>query len=78
MPSVPERAIVSTGPGGPLGDAATLASADGVLDTDAAAEPLAEALDDGARDSAGEPAAQPDKTKATTAESTLTLVTGRS
>jgi hypothetical protein len=79
MPSVDERAIVSTEPGGPLGDGATLSLADGGdPDADAAAEALAEALDDGATDSAGEPLEQPARTNATIAVSTFTLVIPRS
>jgi hypothetical protein len=77
MPSVVEREIVSTAPGGPL-DGATLASADGAPDADATAKALAEALDDGARDSAGEPLEQPARTKATAAVSSFALVTPRS
>jgi hypothetical protein len=75
MPSVADRAIVSTGPGGPL-DGATLSLAD--ADPDGAADALAPALDDGAVDSAGEPLEQPASTIATTATSTFAFVTRRS
>ena len=79
MPSVVERAIVSTGPGGPL-DGATLSLADGDADpdADATADAVAETLDDGARDSAGGPLEQPARTKATTAVRSFALVTPRS
>ena len=76
MPSVVDRAIVSTGPGGPP-DGATLSLAeDGGADSEA--DPLANALDDGAWDSAGEPAAQPARMNAASTVISLTSVTGRS
>jgi len=79
MPAVVDRAIVSTGPDGPL-DGTTLSLADGDADpdADAAADAVARALDDGARDSAGDPAAHPASKKATAATSTFALVTRRS
>ena len=78
IPSVVDRAIVSTGPGGPK-DGATLSPMEGGgADVDAEADALAPALDDGAVDSAGEPLEQPASTIATTATSSFGFVTPRS
>jgi hypothetical protein len=79
MPSVVDRAIVSTGPGGPLGDAATLSLAEGgEADADADTDALAPALADGARDSPDELLAHPASTKATSPVNTFALITRRS
>jgi len=79
MPAVVDRAIVSTAPGGPLGEAATVSLADdGGADADAVADALASALEDGAADSAGEPLEQPASTMATSATSSFGFVTPRS
>jgi len=78
MPAVVDRAMVSTGPGGPLGEAATLslAVADPDADADPVADVLAPALDDGATDSLGDPDAHPARTKATSAVRILAWVMG--
>jgi hypothetical protein len=78
IPSVVDRAIVSTGPGGPT-DGATLSPAEGGgADVDAEADAVAPTLDDGAVDSAGEPLEQPASTMAIAAVSILAFVMQRS
>jgi hypothetical protein len=80
MPAVVDRAIVSTGPGAPLGDAATLSLAEAVAaaEPDAEAEALAPALDDGAAEGLGEAVAHPASTRAASPVSTLAFVMRRS
>jgi hypothetical protein len=78
IPPVVDRAIVSTGPGDPLGDGMrlSLAVSDDIGDPDGAE--LASALDEGATELAGEPVAHPARTSATSPVSSLAFVTRRS